>query len=108
MENKTGAGGMIATRDVLAQPRDGYNLLLCTHFEAINAAVYRNPQFTLDDLAPISLVSKYFYGVAVTNALNTPDWDSFLASCRSQSRQGIVCQYRRRFGAGDFRANSRS
>ena len=78
VENKTGAGGMIATRDVLAQPRDGYNLLLCTHFEAINAAVYRNPQFTLDDLAPISLVSKYFYGFAVTNALNTPDWDSFL------------------------------
>lgn len=78
VENKTGAGGMLATRDVLAQPRDGYNLLLCTHFEAINAAVYRNPQFTLDDLAPISLVLKYFYGFAVTNALNTPDWDSFL------------------------------
>ena len=83
VENKTGAGGMLATRDVLAQPRDGYNLLLCTHFEAINAAVYRNPQFTLDDLAPISLVSKYFYGIAVTNALNTPDWDSFLRHARA-------------------------
>ena len=56
VENKTGAGGMLATRDVLAQPRDGYKLLLCTHFESINAAVYRNPQYKLDDLAPISLV----------------------------------------------------
>lgn len=83
VENKTGAGGMLATRDVLGQPRDGYNLLLCTHFESINAAVYRNPQFTLDDLAPISLVSKYFYGIAVTNALNTPDWDSFLRHARA-------------------------
>ena len=83
VENKTGAGGMLATRDVLAQPRDGYNLLLCTHFESINAAVYRNPQFTLDDLAPISLVAKYFYGIAVTNALNTPDWDAFLRHARA-------------------------
>ena len=27
VENKPAAAGMIATRDVLAQPRDGYNLL---------------------------------------------------------------------------------
>ncbi len=33
VENKMGAAGMLATRDVLAQPADGYNLLLCTHFE---------------------------------------------------------------------------
>ena len=40
VENKTGAGGQIATQDVLSKPKDGYNLLLCTHFEAINATVY--------------------------------------------------------------------
>ncbi len=67
VENKTGAAGMLATRDVLAQPRDGYNLLLCTHFESINTAIYRNPQFTLADLAPISLTSKYFYGLTIPN-----------------------------------------
>jgi len=44
VENKPAAAGMIATRDVLAQPRDGYALLLCTHFEAINSAMYRNAQ----------------------------------------------------------------
>jgi tripartite-type tricarboxylate transporter receptor subunit TctC len=59
VENKTGAGGMLATRELLAQPRDGHTLLLCTHFEPINTAVYRNPQFRLADLAPISLTSKY-------------------------------------------------
>src|SRR5688572_31398663 len=41
VENRAGASGQIATQDVLSKPRDGYNLLLCTHFEAINAAVYR-------------------------------------------------------------------
>jgi tripartite-type tricarboxylate transporter receptor subunit TctC len=62
VENKAAAGGMLATRDVLGQPRDSYNLLLCTHFEyfeSINTVVYRNPQYELGDLAPISLVAKY-------------------------------------------------
>src|SRR5437588_12983498 len=51
VENKPAAAGMIATREVVSQPRDGYTLLLCTHFEAINAAIYKNAGFTLDELA---------------------------------------------------------
>jgi tripartite-type tricarboxylate transporter receptor subunit TctC len=78
VENKTGAAGMLATRDVLAQPRDGYNLLLCTHFESINTAIYRNPQFGLSDLAPISLTSKYFYGLTIPNTVPADDWDAFV------------------------------
>src|SRR5437773_12147589 len=58
VENKPAAAGMIATRDVLAQPRDGYNLLLCTHFEAINTAVYKNAGFTRGELATISRVAR--------------------------------------------------
>ena len=65
VENKTGAAGMLATRDVLAQPADGYNLLLCTHFESINTVLYKNPGFKLADLAPMSLIAKYYYGLAL-------------------------------------------
>jgi len=78
VENKTGAAGMLATRDVLAQPADGYNLLLCTHFESINTAVYRNPRFKLDELAPISLISKYYYGLALSPAIPAQDFASFV------------------------------
>jgi tripartite-type tricarboxylate transporter receptor subunit TctC len=78
VENKGGAAGMLATRDVLAQPRDGYTLLLCTHFESINTAAYRNPGFRLDDLAPISLISKYYYGFALANAVPASDLGSFV------------------------------
>jgi tripartite-type tricarboxylate transporter receptor subunit TctC len=78
VENKGGAAGMLATRDVLAQPRDGYTLLLCTHFESINAAAYRNPGFRLDDLAPISLISKYYYGIALANVVPAGDLGSFI------------------------------
>jgi tripartite-type tricarboxylate transporter receptor subunit TctC len=78
VENKGGAAGMLATRDVLAQPRDGYTLLLCTHFEPINTAVYRNIGFQLSDLAPISLISKYYYGFALANAVPANDLESFI------------------------------
>src|SRR3981081_3580748 len=59
VENKPVPAGMLATRDVLSQPRDGYTLLLCTHFEAINTASYTNPGFKLDDIGPISLIAEY-------------------------------------------------
>jgi tripartite-type tricarboxylate transporter receptor subunit TctC len=78
VENKPAAAGMVATRDVLAQPRDGYNLLLCTHFESINTAVYKNVQFKLADLAPISLIAKYYYGLALANTIPADDLDAFV------------------------------
>ena len=78
VENKPAAGGMLATRDVLGQPKDGYNLLLCTHFESINTVVYRNPQYELGDLAPISLVSKYYYGLALSHTIPASDLAGFV------------------------------
>jgi tripartite-type tricarboxylate transporter receptor subunit TctC len=78
VENKPAAAGMIAARDALSQPRDGYNLLLCTHFEAINTAVYKNVQFKLSDLAPISLIAKYYYGLALANSIPAADLGSFI------------------------------
>ena len=82
VENRPGAAGQIATQDVLSKPRDGYNLLLCTHFEAINAAVYRNAPYKLADLAPITQVSRYYYGVIAANDVPAADWDAFVAYAR--------------------------
>ena len=78
VENKPAAAGMIATRDVLSQPRDGYTLLLCTHFEAINTAAYRDTGFRLSDVAPISLIAKYYYGVALSSSIPAQDFASFV------------------------------
>ena len=78
VENKPAAAGMLATRDVLAQPADGYNLLFCTHFESINTAVYKNPGFKLADLAPISLVAKYYYGIALSNSIPAETFEQFV------------------------------
>ncbi len=83
VENRPGAAGQIAAQDVLAKPRDGYHLLLCTHFEAINAAVYKNVQYRLADIAPITQISRYYYGVVASNEVPARDWDEFVAYARA-------------------------
>jgi tripartite-type tricarboxylate transporter receptor subunit TctC len=83
VENKPAAGGIVATRDVLAQPRDGYTLLLCTHFDATNIAVYRNAGYRLSDIAPVSLIAKYYYGLALANVVPADDFKSFVAYAKA-------------------------
>jgi tripartite-type tricarboxylate transporter receptor subunit TctC len=87
VENKPASGGIVATRDVIARPADGYTLLLCTHFEPINVAAYKDPGFKLSDLAPISLIAKYYYGLALSNAIPPTDIGSFIAYAKAHPGQ---------------------
>jgi tripartite-type tricarboxylate transporter receptor subunit TctC len=87
VENKTGAAGMLATRDVLAQPADGYNLLLCTHFESINTVLYKNAGFKLADIAPISLIARYYYGLAVANAVPATSFEQLVQYAKSHPNE---------------------
>jgi tripartite-type tricarboxylate transporter receptor subunit TctC len=84
VENKPAAAGMLATRDMLSQPRDGYNLLLCTHFESINTAVYKDTGFKLSEIAPVSLIAKYYYGVALSSVIPAQDFASFVAYAKTR------------------------
>jgi tripartite-type tricarboxylate transporter receptor subunit TctC len=83
VENKPAAGGIMATRDLIAQPPDGYTLNLCTHFDPINVAVYRNAGFKLSDLAPISLIAEYYYGLALSNSIPADNLESFIAYAKA-------------------------
>ena len=78
VENKPAAAGMLATREVVSQPKDGHTLLLCTHFEPINVAFYKNAGFKIGDIAPISLVAKYYYGLALSDSVPAYDFASFV------------------------------
>ena len=54
VENRTGAGGNIATELVVRSPADGYTLLLVPAPAAINATLYRSLNFNfIRDIAPI-------------------------------------------------------
>src|SRR5215467_10936796 len=83
VENKPASGGIVATRDVIARPADGYTLLLCTHFEPINVAAYKDPGFKLSDLTPVSLIARYYYGLALANAVPATDVRSLVAYAKA-------------------------
>src|SRR5262245_43822285 len=54
VENRGGAGGTIATRQVAKSPPDGYTMLIATSSLAINPALYPNVGYDpLKDFAPI-------------------------------------------------------
>ena len=58
VENRTGAGGTIATERVATSPADGYTLLLVTAADAIQPALRAKLPYDLErDLAPVSLVA---------------------------------------------------
>jgi tripartite-type tricarboxylate transporter receptor subunit TctC len=78
VENKPGAGGMIALNDVLAQPRDGYTLQLCTYFDAINTLLYKNVSYKLDDIAPVTLISKYYYLMTLAKSVPVDTFPDFV------------------------------
>ena len=83
VENRPGASGQIATQDVLSKAKDGYNLLFCTHFESINLATHKDVGYRLSDLAPISQVARYYYGVVAANDVPAKDWGGFVAYARA-------------------------
>jgi tripartite-type tricarboxylate transporter receptor subunit TctC len=69
VENKPGAGATLAANDVMSRGRDGYDLLLCTYFDAVNTLFYKSLHYKLEDLVGITLIARYAYTVAFANSL---------------------------------------
>lgn len=65
VENKTGAAGMIALNEMLAQPRDGHTLLLCSYIDPTNVHLYKKAAYKVEDLAPVSMITKAYYAIVV-------------------------------------------
>jgi tripartite-type tricarboxylate transporter receptor subunit TctC len=87
VENKTGAAGMIALNEMLAQPRDGHTLLLCSYLDASNTLLYKSVAYKLEDLAPISMVSKAYYAFTVPASLPANDMTEFIAYAKERPGQ---------------------
>lgn len=59
VENKTGVGGTLAAKAVLASPADGSTLLSVSPAHATAPAIFRNPGYdTLRDFAPVTLIGE--------------------------------------------------
>jgi tripartite-type tricarboxylate transporter receptor subunit TctC len=84
VDNRTGAAGMIALNEMLAQPRDGHTLLLCSYIDTINPLLYRKVTYKLDDVAPVSLIQKAYYAFTISNELPINDLKGFIAHAKTK------------------------
>jgi tripartite-type tricarboxylate transporter receptor subunit TctC len=66
MENRPGAGTMIASEVLAKSPPDGYTLLMVTNSHVINAGIHPNLRYDpIDDFAPVTLVASVPFQVVV-------------------------------------------
>jgi tripartite-type tricarboxylate transporter receptor subunit TctC len=66
IENRTGAGGNIATEAVVDAPADGYTLLMAGLQNAVNTTLYQKLKYDFArDMAPVAGVSYENYGMEV-------------------------------------------
>jgi tripartite-type tricarboxylate transporter receptor subunit TctC len=85
VENRPGAGGVVATRALLASPADGKVMMLAGVGAIVIDAALR-PNEGVDparDLVPLALATRSEYGFAVANALNVRDLREFIEWSRS-------------------------
>jgi len=69
VENRTGAGGTLATETVVNAPADGYTLLFAGPTVTISASLYKKMSNVLDELAPIGIVMRVPNIMVVTPSL---------------------------------------
>ena len=79
VENKPGAASMIAIRDVLSRPRDGYSLSVCTYFDPVNPLLYRSAGYGISDIEPVTLIAKYDYAIALANDIPARNMQELIA-----------------------------
>ena len=81
VENKTGAAGMIALNEMLAQPRDGHTLLLCSYIDPTNTHLYKKVSYKVEDIAPVSMITKAYYAIVVPPNSPVNTIKDFVALC---------------------------
>jgi tripartite-type tricarboxylate transporter receptor subunit TctC len=66
MDNRPGAGTMLASELLAKSPPDGYTLLMVTNSHAINAGLHKNLRYDpINDFTPVTLVASIPYLVVI-------------------------------------------
>ncbi len=88
IENRPGAGGVIAASAVAAAPPDGYTLLLVSSTFTINAAIRKGMPFdTLTDFTPIAFIARSPLLVTASNKLAVNSMKELLDLARQKPGQ---------------------
>jgi tripartite-type tricarboxylate transporter receptor subunit TctC len=85
VENKPGAGGFPAVQALLAAPRDGHTLMISGSTSiSLMPLVYSKLPFSMDDLVPLSTISRQPYTVNASPMVPTESLERFLAWARAK------------------------
>ncbi|MBT9599020.1 MAG: tripartite tricarboxylate transporter substrate binding protein [Vitreoscilla sp.] len=85
IDNKPGAGGIVATQAMLKAPADGHTLLLMSNATAVSVHLMKKLPFdVVKDLAPISTLGFFELGIAVPEDSRFKTLAEMLAYARAQ------------------------
>src|SRR5262245_12960392 len=88
IDNRPGAGGNIGTETVVRAPADGYTLLLCGVFNAINATLYNKLDFVfLRNIVPVAGVLRSANVMLVNPSVPTKSVPEFIAYAKANPRK---------------------
>jgi tripartite-type tricarboxylate transporter receptor subunit TctC len=85
VENRGGAGGNIAAKNVSGAAADGYTILATTTGLAVNETASKNKGFSVDDLRPIAIVAFSPDVLAVHPSNPAKDLKEFIANGKQKS-----------------------
>jgi tripartite-type tricarboxylate transporter receptor subunit TctC len=87
VENRTGAGGTLATETVINAPADGYTLLFAGPTVTISASLYKKLSNVLDELSPVGIVMRVPNIMVVTPSLPVKTVQEFIDYAKANPGQ---------------------
>ncbi len=87
VENRTGAGGTLATETVVNAAPDGYTLLFAGPTVTISASLYKKLSNVLDELAPVGIVARAPNIMVVTPSLPVTSVQEFIGYAKANPGQ---------------------
>ncbi len=85
VENRGGAGGNLAAKQVASATPDGYTILVTTTALAINETLHRNKGFAAADLETVAIVASSPEAFAVNKANAAGSLSDFLANAKGKT-----------------------
>ena len=87
VENRTGAGGTLATETVINAPADGYTLLFAGPTVTISASLYKKLSNVLDELTPVGIVMRAPNLMVITPSLPVKTVQEFIDYAKANPGQ---------------------
>ncbi len=87
VENRTGAGGTLATETVINATADGYTLLFAGPTVTISASLYKKLSNVLDELSPVGIVARAPNIMVVTPSLPVKTVQEFIDYAKANPGQ---------------------